>query len=49
MIGDDVIKVRSIAALAGAQTNMATHGRSLDEELVKKTGATSIIWTWFGF
>ena len=39
MVGDDVIKMRGIAVtvLAGAQINMATHGGSMDEELVKKT------------
>ena len=52
MIGNDVIKlcgITALAVLAGTQINMATHGGSVEEELMKKTGTTSIIWTWFGF
>ena len=41
--------IAALAVLAGAQINMVTNGGSVDEEHVKKTGATSIIWTWFGF
>ena len=47
-VGDDVINVRRVVAsavLAGAQISMTTHRGSVDKELVKKTGATSIIWT----
>ena len=55
MIEIDVIKERGIVALAvlavlaGAKINMSAQSGSVDEELIKKTGATSIIWTWFGF
>ena len=42
-------KSAALAVLAFTKINMAAHSGSVDEELMKKTEATSIIWTWFGF